>query len=324
MKNLSPRAKKILVALAQDEARLYGNNQILPEHIMLSILKIKEGIAYSVIKRINLNTITLQNLLEEFLKKDSNNPNLDNLPKSRRYTKLLDVADIEASALHNDYLGTEHLLLAAIREEDSHISKFFTSSGYSIMDIRFIVMDIQSENKSSIRQSNAENLVDEVFRSLFDEKSTNNFYNVFGQSKVDKKNQPADKSKNQEKQSFLAEYSRDLTKLAKENKLDPLVGRDKEIHRLIQILSRRNKNNPVLTGEPGVGKTAIVEGLAQYIASGKVPQNLLKKRILSLDLAALVAGTKYRGEFPSEYVEQSNHTNYRKLFSNSASKKNYM
>ncbi|MCR4743268.1 MAG: ATP-dependent Clp protease ATP-binding subunit [Treponema sp.] len=285
------------MALAQDEARLYGNTQILPEHILLSILKLKEGIAYSVIKRINLNTITLQSLLEDFLKKDSNNPNLDNLPKSRRYTKLLDVADIEASALHNDYLGTEHLLLAAIREEDSRISKFFSSSGYSIMDVRFLVMDIQNENKSSIRQSNAESLVDEVFRSLFDEKSNNNFYNVFGQPKQDKKNLNTDKTKTQEKQSFLAEYSRDLTKLAKENKLDPLVGRDKEIHRLIQILSRRNKNNPVLTGEPGVGKTAIVEGLAQYIASGKVPQNLLKKRILSLDLAALVAGTKYRGEF---------------------------
>ncbi len=297
MKNLSPRAKRILMALAQDEARLYGNTQILPEHILLSILKLKEGIAYSVIKRINLNTITLQSLLEDFLKKDSNNPNLDNLPKSRRYTKLLDVADIEASALHNDYLGTEHLLLAAIREEDSRISKFFSSSGYSIMDVRFLVMDIQNENKSSIRQSNAESLVDEVFRSLFDEKSNNNFYNVFGQPKQDKKNLNTDKTKTQEKQSFLAEYSRDLTKLAKENKLDPLVGRDKEIHRLIQILSRRNKNNPVLTGEPGVGKTAIVEGLAQYIASGKVPQNLLKKRILSLDLAALVAGTKYRGEF---------------------------
>ena len=96
---------------------------------------------------------------------------------------------------------------------------------------------------------------------------------------------------------FLSEYSRDLTKLARENKCDPVVGREKEIHRIIQILSRRTKNNPVLTGEPGVGKTAIVEGLAQKIASGNVPSDLLKKRILSLDLAALVAGTKYRGEF---------------------------
>jgi len=294
LKNLSPRAKKILLALAQDEARLLGSTQLLPEHIILAILRTKEGIAYKVIERMKLNMDTLQELLQNFFQAKSI-PNIEEVPKSRRYQKLLDVADIESSALHNDYLGTEHLLLAAVREESSLVAKFFNVAGYSIMDVRFIVMDLQNENQSSIRQSAAESLVDSVFRSLFEENGAG-LFGVLNEQKNDKK--PAqDKSKSSEKQSFLAEYSRDLTKLALENKSDPVVGRDKEIMRIVQILSRRTKNNPVLTGEPGVGKTAIVEGLAQHIAEGKVPQNLLKKRILSLDLAAMVAGTKYRGEF---------------------------
>ncbi len=296
MRNLSPRAKRILLVLAQDEARKIGSSQLVPEHVILALLKMKEGIAYKVFDKLDLDPEKLKNNLEESFKDESHNPTLDTIPKSRRYQFLMDIADIESSALHNDYLGTEHLLLAAIRDEGGIVARFFTNSGYNIMDARFTVMELQSENLSSIKQKSAESIVDSVFRSLLNDDAGGGLFGIFDEQKSAKK-QNVDKSKNNQKQSFLSEYSRDLTQIARENKDDPVVGRDKEIHRVIQILSRRTKNNPVLTGEPGVGKTAIVEGLAQHIAQGQVPQDLLKKRILSLDLAAMVAGTKYRGEF---------------------------
>ena len=295
MKNFSPRAKEIVSVLAQDEARKLGSKQLLPEHVILAMIKNKEGLAYQVFSKLLLEPEDLLSFIEKFFKDDPKIPTLDSLPVSRRYQQLVDIADIEANALHNDYIGTEHLLLAAVREEGSLTARFFAAAGFAIMDVRFIVMELQSEHNSSIRQARAETLVDTVFKSLLSDEINDDFFSVFD----DKDTIPpkADKTQSKRKESFLAEYSRDLTRLARECKQDPVVGRDKEINRVIQILARRTKNNPVLTGEPGVGKTAIVEGLAQRIAAGKVPADLLKKRILSLDLAAVVAGTKYRGEF---------------------------
>ena len=295
MKNYSPRAKQILSIFAQDEARKLGSKQLLPEHIILAILKMKDGVAFNVFPKLILEASELQTFIEKFFASEPKTPTLDNILPSRRYQQMLDIADIESNALHNQYIGTEHLLLAAIREEGSITARFFSGADYTIMDARFIVMELQEQKCSSFGSSQkTDSLVSNVFKSLLDNETPSVYYSGFDDKKA---SSLQDKSKSVNKTPTLDEYCRDLTKMAKDGSLDVVVGREKEIHRLIQILSRRTKNNPVLTGEPGVGKTAIVEGLSQRIVSENVPFDLLKKRILLLDLTAVVAGTKYRGEF---------------------------
>lgn len=278
MKGLSNIAQNLLTSLAQEEGRQTGSRELLPEHVLLALLKSAEGYGYQLLQQMDVNVLTYQLALEQTFSPSKDLPSFGSLPPSRRLRTMLDIAVIESRSMRNDYVGTEHLVLAALREEQSVSARFFEKAGLSVDYVRTTAKEIQIKNNS-----NSEDASNAKKGELMDEfaGSRNAKTDSFGK----------------QKKSFISEFSRDLTKLAKDGKLDPVVGRNKEILRVIQILSRRTKNNPILLGEPGVGKTAVAEGLAQCIANGNVPYNLLKKRILCLDLTAMVAGTRYRGDF---------------------------
>lgn len=284
MKRISPRTQKILI-LAQEEGRRSGSTELLPEHVLLALLKSADGLGYIALQDLRINVLTFQLALEQSIIPRAVASELSELPPSRRLRTLIDIAALESSTLRNDYIGTEHILIAVAREEGSAAYKFFIRAELSVQMLRDAAREVQSHFHSSAH--------------LDDEQFGNTLQKIAGGSRNDVF--PAAPQKEPQRKrtgaSFLAQFSRDLTQLSRENKLDPVVGRQREIERVIQILSRRTKNNPVLVGEPGVGKTAIIEGLAQRISKREVPFNLAKKSVLSLDLAALVAGTKYRGEF---------------------------
>lgn len=288
MKRISPRLQKVFIA-AQEEGRKCGSSELMPEHILLALLKSADGLGYIMLQDLRINVLTLQLAVEQAVVPRPGSASLSELPPSRRLRTVMDIAALESNSLRNDYIGTEHFMIASSREENSVAGNFFARAELNINDIREAARVVQFHFHSSA-QMNGDTLGSTLQRLVDDAKKET--ISQFASGSV----QNAQK-RGQKNGSFLAEFARDLTQLSRENKLDPVVGRKKEVERLVQILSRRTKNNPVLVGEPGVGKTAVIEGLGAKIAKGEVPFNLIKKRVLALDMVAVVAGTKFRGDF---------------------------
>lgn len=256
------RAQKVLI-LAQEEARRLKYPLIGTEHILLGLIREGEGIAAKALEQLNVSADKVKAVVEQMVEAGAQ-PVPAEIPPTPRAKRVLELAVEESRQMGHNYVGTEHLLLGLIREGEGVAAQVLTSLGADLERVRQQVISMlggfPGGNQPNGGQGNG---------------------------------CPAGGCKT----ASLDQYSRDLTQLAKEDKLDPVVGRAKEIERVIQVLSRRSKNNPVLIGEPGVGKTAIAEGLAQRIIDSNVPEILLNRRVVTLDLAGMVAGTKYRGEF---------------------------
>ena len=254
------RARRVVV-LAQEEARLLNHNYIGTEHILLGLIHEGEGVAAKALESLGISLEAVRSQVEEIIGQGGSSPS-GHIPFTPRAKKVLELSLREALQLGHNYIGTEHILLGLIREGEGVAAQVLVKLGADLNRVRQQVIQLLSGYQGKETATAGGPAEGAPSTSL-----------------------------------VLDQFGRNLTQQAREGKLDPVIGREKEIERVMQVLSRRTKNNPVLIGEPGVGKTACVEGLAQAIVRGDVPETLKDKQIYSLDLGALVAGSRYRGDF---------------------------